>query len=124
MEPFALTRGSISRAFSHSSTDSCNMPAKRYPYPSSEWMAAFRGFGESHCLLWGVGIASGCQAGIISLSALTYPSAIRSPGAGLGDGSRTSRNDCGTALQAFCWGSVFEYNRLCWPPFQHLVLHC
>src|SRR5215469_11409369 len=43
---------------------------------------SIRDFGESHCLLWGVGIASGCQAGIISLSALTYPSAIRSPGAG------------------------------------------
>jgi AAHS family 4-hydroxybenzoate transporter-like MFS transporter len=33
-------------------------------------------------LLCGVGIGGGCQAGIMSLSALTYPPAIRSTGAG------------------------------------------
>jgi len=42
----------------------------------------YPGFWILSLLLFGVGIAGGCQAGIMSLSALVYPQPIRSTGAG------------------------------------------
>jgi MFS transporter, AAHS family, 4-hydroxybenzoate transporter len=46
-------------------------------------------------LLCGVGIGGGCQGGINSLSALSYPSTIRATGAGWG---RPNWDHCGTVL--------------------------
>src|ERR1700730_6684984 len=56
-------------------------------------------------IIFGAGIAGGCQAGINSLSGLAYPTAIRSTGAGwaLGAGRiGTARNRLAQSLSEYC----------------------
>jgi len=61
----------------------------------------YPGFWIIAVLLCGVGIGGGCQAGIVSLSALAYPSPIRSTGAGWALGAGRLGTISGPLLAGF-----------------------
>jgi MFS transporter, AAHS family, 4-hydroxybenzoate transporter len=62
-------------------------------------------------MICGAGLGSGCQAGIISLSALSYPTAIRSTGAGWALGAGRIGTVAGPLLGGFLMGSGFSVHK-------------
>jgi AAHS family 4-hydroxybenzoate transporter-like MFS transporter len=63
-------------------------------------------------LLWGVGIGGGCQAGINTLSALTYPPDIRSTGAGWALGAGRVGSIAGPLLAGLLLGLGFRAQKI------------